>query len=349
VRLHTLEPDPATAPIVQRIFTDFLGGYGYLAIAERLTAEHLLPPSGHDGARNPHRLGLAWSKSAVRAILANPRYTGYQVWNKQRRDEVLLDVDVAAGHVSSMRWNPPDQWVWSAQPTHPALVSREAFDQVQARIASRSPTSPRGPKPSAKSYLLRGRLTCGLCRRRLQGQWVRGEAYYRCRYPAEYAASAQPNHPTNVYLREADLLAKIDGWLNRLVSPANIEATCRALAAAHATPAPPARHSCGPPSRPWPTASASWPATGRRWRPAATPQWSTSGSPRSPSSGLRPSAGCASFAPRAGRILTWPRCGRCWRRSVTWPPGWRWPIRRSGRCSIRSWGSAACTSRPAGW
>jgi site-specific DNA recombinase len=78
--LHTLEPDPATAPIVQRVFTDFLDGYGYLAIAQRLTAEHIRPPSGHDRARNPHRLGLAWSKSAVRAILCNPRYTGYQVW-----------------------------------------------------------------------------------------------------------------------------------------------------------------------------------------------------------------------------------------------------------------------------
>jgi site-specific DNA recombinase len=137
-----------------------------------------------------------------------------------------------------MRWNPPDQWVWSAQPTHAALVSREAFDQVQARIATRSPTSPRAPKASPKPYLLRGRLTCGLCRRRLQGQWVRGEAYYRCRYPAEYAASTQLDHPTNVYLREADLLAKIDGWLNQLTSHDNIETTCRALAAAHTNPDP---------------------------------------------------------------------------------------------------------------
>jgi site-specific DNA recombinase len=42
----------------------------------------------------------------VRAILANPRYTGRQVWNRQRRDEVLLDVeDVAAGHETKLRWN----------------------------------------------------------------------------------------------------------------------------------------------------------------------------------------------------------------------------------------------------
>jgi len=60
------------------------------------------------------------AQSAVRAILANPRYTGYQVWNKQRRDEILLDVnDVAAGYETKLRWNDPDDWVWSTQPAHP--------------------------------------------------------------------------------------------------------------------------------------------------------------------------------------------------------------------------------------
>jgi site-specific DNA recombinase len=156
VRLHALEPDPATAPVVVRIFQLFLDGHGYLAIAERLTAEQIPPPSGHDRARNPHRLGVAWGKSAVRAILQNPRYTGSQVWNKQRRDEVLLDVDdVAAGHISRMRWNPRDQWVYSAEPTHPPLVSRETFDRVQARIAARSRTSPAPPRPPG------ARMRCG--------------------------------------------------------------------------------------------------------------------------------------------------------------------------------------------
>ncbi len=78
---------------------------------------------------------------------------------------------------------------------------------------------------------------CGLCRRRLQGQWVRGESHFRCRYPSEYAQSAGFDHPVNVYLREADLLPKLDAWLARLVSPANIEATCRRLAAARNQPA----------------------------------------------------------------------------------------------------------------
>ncbi len=107
---------------------------------------------------------------------------------------------------------------------------------IQARIAARSPTSPRAAATSPRPYALRGRLSCGLCQRRLQGQWVREEAYYRCRYPTEYAHSAGFAHPINIYLREADLVAKLDAWLNRLVSPANIETTCRRLAAAHTQP-----------------------------------------------------------------------------------------------------------------
>ena len=70
-----------------------------------------------------------------------------------------------------MRWNPKDQWITSAEPTHPPLVSRETFDRVQARIDARSPTSPRAATTSPRPYALRGRLWCGLCQRRLQGQW----------------------------------------------------------------------------------------------------------------------------------------------------------------------------------
>ncbi|MCM3884186.1 recombinase family protein [Frankia sp. R82] len=97
-RLHVLEPDPDTSPVVARIFRQFLEGQGIFAIAEGLTADGIPSPSAHDRTRNTHRSGIAWGKSAVRVILTNPRYTGRQVWNKQRKDEVLLDVkDVGQG------------------------------------------------------------------------------------------------------------------------------------------------------------------------------------------------------------------------------------------------------------
>jgi site-specific DNA recombinase len=230
-RLHQLEPDPVTAPVVQRIFDEYVTGRGYFAIAERLTGEGIASPSGHDRKRNQHRHGLAWGKSAVRAILLNPRYTGYQVWAKQRREEVLLDVeDVSAGHQTVMRWNREEEWVWSAEPSHEALISTETFRDVQARMveARRGSKPRRGPK-TERPYLLRGRLKCGLCGRKLQGAWNHGEAYYRCAYGSEYARSARLDHPKVVYLRERDLLPHVDTWLARIFDPESIDETCEAI------------------------------------------------------------------------------------------------------------------------
>ncbi|MFF6847502.1 recombinase family protein [Streptomyces antimycoticus] len=81
-RVHRLEPDPDTAWVVVRIFTEYLEGKGYYAIAEGLTRDGIPCPSAYDRDRNRHREGHAWCKGAVRAILVNPRYTGHEVWSK---------------------------------------------------------------------------------------------------------------------------------------------------------------------------------------------------------------------------------------------------------------------------
>lgn len=133
-RLHVLEPDPTAAPVVQRIFHEFISGRGLYAIAELLTSDGIPSPSAHDPQRNRHRQGSggAWSKHAIRVILQNPRYTGHQVWNKQRRDEVLIDVDdVALGHESKMRWNDESERVWSQEVTHEPIVDTDTFEAAQ--------------------------------------------------------------------------------------------------------------------------------------------------------------------------------------------------------------------------
>jgi hypothetical protein len=49
---------------------------------------------------------------------------GRQVWNKQRRHDVLISVDdVALGHETKVRWNDTDDRVWSGQLAHEPLVS----------------------------------------------------------------------------------------------------------------------------------------------------------------------------------------------------------------------------------
>ena len=239
-RLHRLEPDPIAAPIVQRIFAEYIGGRGLFAIAERLNDDGIPSPSGHDPARNRHRASGrgAWSKSAIRAILRNPRYTGRQVWGKQRKDEVLIDVDdVALGHVTKLRWNQQADWIWSAEKVHDAIVSDDVFELAQ-EIAAAGAHRPNVTKRrrTARTYQLSGLVRCGLCDRRMQGSWNNGRAHYRCQFAAEYAAVKAITHPKTVYLREDVLTRALDAWLADLFGAEQLTSTCEALAQASANP-----------------------------------------------------------------------------------------------------------------
>ena len=230
--LNRLEPDPATAPIVQRIFSERLGGKSYSAIARILNESAILSPSAADRARNSHREPNGWAASAVRAILTNPRYTGHEVWNRQRRDYDLLDPTAPAdGHIRRMRWNARDSWIWSPEPTHEALVDRDEWQRVQATQSREPRASPR----HATQYLLRGRVHCAVCGRRMTGA-TRGNdrRYYRCELRRS-RPGASIDHPVDVYVREQPLVEALDDWLNELFAPDHAAETTRAIvdAAAH--------------------------------------------------------------------------------------------------------------------
>ena len=187
-------------------------------------------PSAYDRARHSHRNGEGWSKSAVRAILINPRYTGVAVWGRQRRNEVLIDVeDVAAGHRTRLRWNDEDVWVRSTGVAHEPLITPDVFEAARARRAANGRTTIRKPRRTPRPYVLRGLLRCGLCDRRMQGSWNHEQAYYRCRYPTEYALPGRAQHPRTVYVREAQIVPPLDDWISGVFEPDRLGETCRAL------------------------------------------------------------------------------------------------------------------------
>ncbi|WP_220091585.1 recombinase family protein [Actinoplanes lutulentus] len=232
-QLRGLVRNPATSAVVERIFALYLAEYGIHAIAEMLNADGVPCPSAADPARNPHRSGLAWAKSAVRVILTNPRYTGFQVWNKQRSDDILLDVDdVALGNTSIVRWNPKEKWVMSKTPSHEGLVSLDTFEGVQdlMQVHSRTGTPHQRPHPTRHSYVFPSCVICSLCDRRMQGHYAHGVKYYRCRYAKQYAKINKVDHPGNVYIREDTLVEPIDTWLASAFSPTNINNTINAMA-----------------------------------------------------------------------------------------------------------------------
>ena len=218
-RAHRLDPDPATAPTVRWIFAQRLAGHSVARIARALNEAGILCPSAADPARNPHRTAAGWTLGAVTAILENPRYTGRQVWNRQRTDTVLVDpANVTLGHRSVQRWNLPDGWVISSRLAHPALVSEDDFIAAQGINAARGPVP--HDEPVLRRYLLAGLLACGLCGRRMESAWSNGKPAYRCRHGHTSATAPDPAHPKNTYIREDKLLPHLPALHLLLTSPA---------------------------------------------------------------------------------------------------------------------------------
>src|SRR5277367_859613 len=131
-RAHRLEPDPVTAPVVSWMFGQRLAGHSAARITRALNDAGVPCPSAADPGRNRHRAGSGWTLRTVAAILANPRYTGRQVWNRQPSQAVLADpANTGLGHKQVLRWNLPEGWVISKHPAHAALVSEADFIAAQ--------------------------------------------------------------------------------------------------------------------------------------------------------------------------------------------------------------------------
>ena len=133
----------------------------------------------------------------------------------------------------TLRWNEADKWIYSNEIVHPPIIDDQRFQQAQQLLAAKSARHVvRRPRTSPRAYMLRGVLFCGICNRRMQGTWNNGQPYYRCAFPSEYARTNQIHHPRTVYLREIEVVPKLETWLTRALDPAQLPATIEDLAAA---------------------------------------------------------------------------------------------------------------------
>jgi len=223
-RAHKLEPDPETASVVRWMFAQRLAGMSAARITRALNDAGVPCPSASDPGRNRHRTGGGWTLRTVAAILANPRYTGRQVWNRQPSHAVLVDpANTTLGHKQVQRWNLPEGWVISRRPAHAALVSEADF------IAAQDTTAPRGPAgPAVRRYLLAGLLACGRCGRRLESCWSNGKPAYRCRHGYSSAVVPDPARPGNAYVREDQILPHLAAIAILLAAPAGPGSRSRA-------------------------------------------------------------------------------------------------------------------------
>jgi DNA invertase Pin-like site-specific DNA recombinase len=182
---HTLDLDPVRAPVVRRIFDEYLyGTRGLNEIRDLLNTD--LDRYPVPVPTDPARRADTWNRSTIWYILRNPKYTGYQVWNRR------------ANKTGRGRNNPPEQWTWSDTPAHPAIISRDEYQQVQVKAAhnQRSGRTPRSDAkaPEGADYLFRNRVVCAQCDLRMWGNRRNTTRYYLCR-PAHQRGTTPPATP----------------------------------------------------------------------------------------------------------------------------------------------------------
>jgi hypothetical protein len=189
------------------IFEQRLGGRSVARICRALNDRRIPCPSRADHDRNLYRSGTGWMLTTVAAILANPQYTGRQVWNRQHTDHDDLEpIDGIARQRDTERWSLATQWAISAEPAHPGLVSEADFITVQ-----QIHTAPVPADGTTREYALTGLVFCGICGRALDAHWTHGRAGYRCRHGRSSAHSSSSQIPRILYCREDHLIELLRG------------------------------------------------------------------------------------------------------------------------------------------
>jgi site-specific DNA recombinase len=168
-RVVGLEPDPATAPIAQRIFREAATQSVYRILRD-LNAEGIPSPSG----------SKLWGASTLREILNNPVYLGQAAYG--RRDTRNRVTDRAT-------------WLWVEVP---ALITQEAWEAAQRGRRTRQHTRRVQRAPELDPYTLREMLRCAHCGGALatmDAKWSgRTYRYYQCmrHYPHRARAEGIP-------------------------------------------------------------------------------------------------------------------------------------------------------------
>ncbi|GHH22975.1 recombinase family protein [Streptomyces lanatus] len=215
-----LEPDGARgATVTQIAMWSYHDELGYGAIAELLNSDRILypPPDPPGGVRARG----AWGKSAVGEILRNPKYTGYQVFNRR------------ASRSGGGKVNPPELWVWSPYPVHEPLIPKWMFDELDSRRRLRhvrSRIGAQGGQPRIRrTYTFRGRVFCA-CGRRLNGNIRKGITYYTCWPKANNRGrpDSYSGHPKARYVNEVTLLDAVVSLFVDRISPLHMRSALAA-------------------------------------------------------------------------------------------------------------------------
>lgn len=163
------EVEPFQAAVVRRIFERYAASRSFSAVANELNEADI-----------PAFSGGRWYPITVRRVLLNDAYIGRTVYRRTKR--VRVRAPGARRHTRVIE-RPEEERIEIPGAT-PPIVDDDLWSRVQAILNDPERTKRRStPK---RTYLLRGRLRCGLCRSAMVGHTLtskgRSYSYYRCRH-----------------------------------------------------------------------------------------------------------------------------------------------------------------------
>lgn len=191
-RLNGLEPEIVLeeAEVVRYIFASALRGHGRKEIAKMLNEQGIERSHGRK----------VWHHTTVHYILTNNFYTGGSVWQK------FCTTDTIPFQKMKNKGQKP---TYHVEDDHPAIISREDFEQVQALISQRRGQFYENATPSRSVYI--GRIFCGQCGSKLRRKVCGEKVYWDC-----YRHNAGKEHCSSRQITEVSLTAAVLRLHNKL-------------------------------------------------------------------------------------------------------------------------------------
>lgn len=212
-----LVPDPATAPIVQRIFEMASNGVSCHGISKILTEEKVITPLKYRvyhrddfGEKGAARATDEWNHTTVKRILKNKVYLGHTILGKSKRVSIKSKMKISL---------PEEEWAITMN-THEPLVSEEQFNNAE-RFMSRN-TKSWNDNPRFRYNIFNGIIFCENCGAAMcsAGSVYKGERekywYLTCNNISHENPLKKCSHGARI--KYTDLLEVIKRELNSLIS-----------------------------------------------------------------------------------------------------------------------------------
>ena len=195
------------AAVIRRINDEFLSGRSLPMIKDGLEADKILTPKG----------GNVWAVSAIRNLLKNEKYCGDVLTQK------TFKTDPISGQTKRNTGQLP---MYLIQDHHPAIISRDTYNAVQAEFARRTSgkapstkLAPTGQACYSAKYALTGIVICGECgnqyRRCVWNKRGQKRPVWRCSSRIDYGSKYCHKSPT---IYEVPLKAAILDAINSVMS-----------------------------------------------------------------------------------------------------------------------------------